>query len=98
AGHGRGPRRRLTRWGPAASRPAAPAQAPDLRPATASEQKLNQFRKRRYDVLHGETEAIRKRRGQGKPDARQRIDALLDPGSFVQLDMFAAASTSELGL
>jgi propionyl-CoA carboxylase beta chain len=83
---------------PAASRPAAPAQAPDLRPATASEQKLNQFRKRRYDVLHGETEAIRKRRGQGKPDARKRIDAVLDPGSFVELDMFAAARAHDMGM
>ena len=47
-------------------------------------------------MLHGETEAIRKRRGQGKPDARKRIDAVLDPGSFVELDMFAAARAHDM--
>ena len=81
-----------------AHRAQAPPQAPDLRPPTASEQKLNQLRKRRYDVLHGETEAIRKRRGRGRPDARQRIDALLDPASFVELDMFATARATGLGM
>ena len=79
-------------------KPSAPPQAPDLRPPTASEQKLNQYRKRRYDVLHGETEAVRKRRQQGKPDARQRIDALLDPDSFVELDMFATARATGLDM
>ncbi len=63
-----------------------------------SEQKLNQLRKRRYEALHGETEAVRKRRSQGKPDARHRLDALLDPGSFVELDMFAAARSAGLGM
>src|SRR5918911_3057250 len=71
--------------------PAGPREAPERRPATAAEQKLNQYRKRRYQVLHQETEASVKRRRQGKPDARERIHALLDPGSFVELDLFATA-------
>src|SRR5215472_16180380 len=98
SGDGERKPRRLSPVRPTTSRPAGPPQAPDLRPPTASEQKLNQFRKRRYDVLHGETDAIRKRRGQGKPDARKRIDALLDPGSFVELDMFAAARAHDMGM
>ena len=98
SGDGERKPRRLSPVRPTTSRPAGPPQAPDLRPPTASEQKLNQFRKRRYDVLHGETDAIRKRRRQGKPDARQRIDALLDPDSFMELDMFAAARAHELGM
>src|SRR5262249_51100374 len=90
--------RRLSPVRPTTPRPATPPRAPDLRPASASEQKLNQFRKRRYDALHGETEAIRKRRDQGKPDARQRIQALVDPDSFVELDMFATARATGLGM
>src|SRR5215472_10015018 len=88
-GRGESKPRRLSPVRPTRPRSETPLEAPDLRPPTASEQKLNQFRKRRYQVLHGETDAIRKRRRQGKPDARQRIDALLDPDSFVELDMFA---------
>ena len=90
--------RRLSPVRPTPPRSPTPLQAPDLRPSTASEQKLNQFRKRRYQVLHGETEAIRKRRGERKPGARQRINALLDPDSFVELDMFATARATGLGM
>src|ERR671933_2635206 len=78
--------------------PAGPREAPELRPATAAEQKLNQYRKRRYQVLHQETEAAVRRRTQGKADARERVDALLDPGSFVELDMFATARATGLGM
>lgn len=78
--------------------PAGPREAPELRPATASEQKLNQFRKRRYQVLHRETEAAGKRRAQGKPGARERINAVLDEGSFVELDMFATARATGFGM
>ena len=78
--------------------PAGPREAPERRPATAAEQKLNQYRKRRYQVLHQETEAAVGRRAQGKADARERVDALLDPGSFVELDMFATARATGLGM
>ena len=77
--------------------PAPEAQPPDLRPASAGEQKLDQLRKRRHDVLHRDSEATRKRRAQGRADARDRIDALLDLGSFVELDMFATARATGLG-
>src|SRR3989442_2272441 len=69
-----------------------------MRPATIGEQKLNQFRKRRYQVLHQETEAARKRRAEGKPGARERISALLDPGSFVEINMFATARATGFGM
>jgi acetyl-CoA carboxylase carboxyltransferase component len=57
------------------------------RPASAGEQKLDQYRKRRHDVLH--------RDSRGQPDARARIEALLDRGSFVELDMFATARATD---
>ncbi|MDQ6898599.1 MAG: acyl-CoA carboxylase subunit beta [Candidatus Dormibacteraeota bacterium] len=72
--------------------------APEVRPASASEQKINQYRNRRYQVLHQETEAARKRRKQGKPDARDRITALLDRDSFVELDMFATNRATGFGM
>ena len=77
---------------PSASEP------PDLSPPSASEQKLNQYRKRRYDVLHRETEASRRRRAQSRPDARERIEALMDPESFIELDMFATTRATGLGM
>src|SRR5262245_50618119 len=89
---------RLSPVRPTTPRPATPPQAPDLRPASAAEHKLNQLRKRGYEVLQGETDAIRKRRDQGKPDARQRIQALVDPDRFVELDMFATARAIGLGM
>ena len=79
-------------------KPGGPREAPELRPAGVAEQKLNQFRKRRYQVLHQETEAARKRRSEGRPGARERIDGLLDSGSFVELDMFATARATGFGM
>jgi propionyl-CoA carboxylase beta chain len=75
----------------------APEREPE-RASSASEQKLNQYRKRRYDVLHRESEAAGKRRARGKPDARERIGALLDGGSFVEIDMFATGRATGFGM
>jgi len=76
----------------------APAPAPDLTPATVSEQKLNAYRKKRYGVLHPGGPAIAKRRAEGKLTARERIDALLDEGSFVELDIFATHRAHGFGM
>src|SRR3982075_1906834 len=62
---------------------------PDRPQTTVSEQKINQYRKRRYQALHAETAAANKRRAAGKATARDRIEMLLDEGSFVELDVFA---------
>jgi len=73
-------------------------EAPTRAPATASEQKLNQYRKRRYAVLHQGGEAVAKRKAQGKLNARERIDLLLDQGSFVELDIFATTRATGFGM
>ena len=73
-------------------------EAPENRPATASEQKLNQYRKRRYEVLHPGGEAIAKRKEAGRLLARERIDLLLDSESFVELDMFATHRAHGFGM
>ncbi|MFI5033433.1 MAG: hypothetical protein ACHQPH_22295 [Reyranellales bacterium] len=58
-------------------------EAPRRARTTVSEQKINQYRKRRYEALHAETEAANRRRAAGKATARDRIEMLLDDGSFV---------------
>src|SRR5438552_7095153 len=65
---------------------------------TVSEQKINQYRKRRYQALHAETEAANKRRAAGKATARDRIEMLLDEGSFVELDVFATHRAHGFGM
>lgn len=45
----------------------------------------------------GET-ANDKQRERGKRTARERVEALVDPGSFVELDRFAVHRTTEFGL
>jgi len=73
-------------------------EAPERAATTVSEQKINQYRKRRYQALHTQTEAANKRRATGKATARDRIDMLLDPGSFVELDVFAVHRAHGFGL
>ena len=73
-------------------------EAPHRAQTTVSEQKINQYRKRRYQALHAETEAANKRRAAGKATARDRIEMLLDEGSFVELDVFAAHRAHGFGM
>ena len=64
-------------------RPVANLDAPELERSTVSEQKINQFRKRRYEAIHAGGAP------KGRLSARARIDLLLDKGSFVELDLYA---------
>src|SRR6202140_1823537 len=43
-------------------------------------------------------DASERQRAPGKRTARERVEALVDPGSFVELDRFAGHRTSEFGL
>ncbi len=67
-------------------------EAPALERATVAEQKINQFRKRRYDAIHTGVEP------KGRLSARARIDLLLDRGSFVELDLFAMHRARGFGM
>jgi acetyl-CoA carboxylase carboxyltransferase component len=73
-------------------------EAPERAPASVSEQKINQYRKRRYQALHSENEAANKRRARGLSSARERIEMLLDDGSFVELDLFATHRATGFGM
>ena len=65
---------------------------------SATERKINVLRKRRYDAIHRGGAAERSQHAKGKLTARERIDRLLDPGSFTELDMFALHRTSNFGM
>src|SRR5450756_3223768 len=73
-------------------------EAPERVATTVSEQKINQYRKRRYEALHSENAAANKRRAAGKATARERIEMLLDEGSFVELDVFATHRAHGFGM
>src|SRR6266403_1508016 len=73
-------------------------EAPERAATTVSEQKINQYRKRRYQALHTSTDAANKRRAAGKATARDRIEMLLDEGSFVELDVFATHRAHGFGM
>jgi propionyl-CoA carboxylase beta chain len=55
---------------------------------------------RRYDeaVHAGSARAVEKQHAKGKKTARERIDALLDDGSFVELDEFARHRSTNFGM
>src|SRR6266852_4674826 len=72
--------------------------APERSTASVSEQKINQYRKRRYQALHSENEAANKRRAKGLSSARERIEMLLDGSSFVELDLFATHRAQGFGM
>jgi acetyl-CoA carboxylase carboxyltransferase component len=73
-------------------RPVPNLEAPELERASVSEQKINQFRKRRYEAIHASGEP------KGRLGARARIDLLLDRGSFVELDLYARSRATGFGM
>jgi propionyl-CoA carboxylase beta chain len=55
-----------------------------------TKEKLEELRRRREEALTaGGEESIEKQHSKGKLTARERVDLLLDEGSFVETDMFA---------
>ena len=54
--------------------------------------------KRERAKLGGGREKIESQHKQGKMTARERIDALVDPGSFVEIDRFVVHQTADFGM
>src|SRR5215813_13906836 len=74
--------------------PAAPAPKPH--PIT---ERLEQLGKLKEEALHAGSEAaVRRQHDKGKLTARERIDLLLDPGTFVELDMLARHRAHGFGI
>ena len=55
-------------------------------------------RRNREALLGGGEERLAKRRAEGKLSARERIDQLLDPGSFVEFDRFKTHRCLDFGM
>ena len=65
----------------------------------ATDPRVEQLRRRRSAVLEEqEREAASSQHGRGKLTARERLDLLLDPGSFQELDMFAVHRAEQFGM
>ncbi|HEX2316180.1 MAG TPA: acyl-CoA carboxylase subunit beta [Thermomonospora sp.] len=61
--------------------------------------KLAELERRRYEAVHaGSAKAVEKQHAKGKMTARERIDALLDPGSFVEFDELARHRSTNFGM
>src|SRR6201987_4128495 len=59
-------------------------------------EKLAQLEGLRYEGIHaGSEQAVEKQHERGKYTARERIEKLLDPGSFEELDTFVRHRTHE---
>ena len=62
-------------------------------------EKLELLQKKRAESeLGGGADRIKTQRDKGKLTARERLDALLDPGSFVELDRFVTHRATDFGL
>jgi len=61
--------------------------------------KLDELRERKDSALHaGSERSVKRQHDKGKMLARERIDYLLDPGTFHELDMLARHRAHEAGL
>ncbi|MPZ87411.1 MAG: methylmalonyl-CoA carboxyltransferase [Nitriliruptorales bacterium] len=64
-----------------------------------TKEKLEELRRRVHEAEHaGGQQAIEKQHGKGKLTARERIDLLLDPGSFVENDRLAVHRATGFGV
>ncbi|HEY3735426.1 MAG TPA: acyl-CoA carboxylase subunit beta [Streptosporangiaceae bacterium] len=61
--------------------------------------KLADLERRRYEAIHaGSERAVQTQHARGKMTARERIDKLLDPGSFVEFDQLARHRAHDFGI
>jgi propionyl-CoA carboxylase beta chain len=61
--------------------------------------KLADLEQRRYEAVHAGTERqVERQHAKGKMTARERIDALLDPGSFTEFDELARHRSTDFGM
>ena len=64
-----------------------------------TQEKIEDLRQRMDEAVHaGSARAVEKQHARGKKTARERIDLLLDPGSFVELDELARHRSVAFGL
>jgi propionyl-CoA carboxylase beta chain len=73
--------------------------APQAGPPHTTAGKLADLDRRLDEHIHaGSAAAVQRQHAKGKLTARERIDLLLDPGSFVEFDSFARHRSTNFGL
>src|SRR5260370_3891668 len=72
--------------------------APNDPTPSPSERQINILRKRKYDAMHRGGDPDEKQHPKGKLTARERIELLVDPGSFTELDAFAVHGAEAFGM
>ena len=61
--------------------------------------KIADLERRRHEAVHaGSAAAVEKQHARGKLTARERIDLLLDPGSFTEFDGLARHRAHDFGI
>jgi propionyl-CoA carboxylase beta chain len=66
---------------------------------STTKEKLEELRRRVHEAEHaGPQRAVEKQHAKGKKTARERLDLLLDPGSFVESDRLAVHRATGFGL
>src|SRR5207245_6452325 len=72
--------------------------APKDATPSPSERQIKILRKRKYDAMHRGGDPDEKQHPKGKLTARERIELLVDPGTFTELDAFAVHRTEAFGM
>lgn len=90
------PARPATPATPVEPQPAAPSAVTPAARTTAD--KLADLERRSAEADRAERTAVDKQHARGKKSARERIDALLDEGSFTELDAFVRHRSTNFGL
>src|SRR2546423_3498574 len=86
------------RW-PAYSCPAVRIASVTTRHRHGTQEKIEDLRQRMDEAVHaGSARAVEEQHARGTKTARDRIDLLLDPGSFVELDELARHRSVAFGL
>src|SRR5205085_5362074 len=68
-------------------------------PATSVEERIEELRKRKRAALQpGGKDGAKKQHDRGKLTARERLDLLMDPGSFVETDPFVVHRSHDFGM
>jgi acetyl-CoA carboxylase carboxyltransferase component len=71
----------------------------DKRPPRSVADRIEELRRRKAESLElGGEEAVRKQHARGKLTARERIDLLLDKGSFVEMDALTKHRAHDFGM
>jgi propionyl-CoA/long-chain acyl-CoA carboxylase carboxyl transferase subunit len=80
-------------------RPVEQSPAEPVPDAHTTAGKLADLERRRYQAVHaGSEQAVAKQHERGKLTARERVDLLLDPGSFTEFDEHARHRATDFGI